>query len=774
MTDTLQQRLIASLRAAALAFAPGDQVAPCAVLWLDPERLWAEVVPTIQLAMPELYQFGVYDPAKRIGPALWLRCIEGRVIDGSPSAGTTPVFYLSGISREQLRAVEDCPMEVAALVELQFRGVLWLHTNGKEWTPYGFLVSNHGGMNLDVPRDQATLDALARALPKMMSEPAPAYQSRRLDAEFFNALLAPDATGLLLQWLSEPDAFQKVIQPGAWQAFCQQAKTEFGLDPVKDGPLKAARNLAGRANSWDAVWKRYAETPQNYPGVVEWLRRAAPREPSMFDSAEVWPSVNEAKERELLQSLTSLADRPQGEVIKRLAKLEADHSERRRYPWAKLGLSPWATVLEPLALLASACEQSPGAPSANTFGEYYSSSGWKADEACIHTLSVTAEQNGASPVLDVLRALYLPWLETTSRHLQSLLSNEANAFAKKMAVPKPAPGRLVLFADGLRMDVAHAVRGRLEAGGWVAGMEWEWSTIPSVTATAKPAASPIASHFTGTEAGAGFSTRLIASGQASSQERFIATLRSNGWQFLSGTETGAPSESAWTEAGTIDKRGHNEGWKLARSIDTEVRDLANRIAALLAAGWTEVIVVTDHGWLLLPGGLPKVELKSLLAEDRWGRCASLKADAQPGIAVYPWHWNPSVEIACPPGVGCYRSGMEYTHGGISLQEMVTPRLTVRASRVNTTSAAIADVKWAGAKCRVSLSGNGVGMRVDLRTVTSDQKTSLLADRKAREVTYDNKATLFLEDDADLGRTAELVLVSSSGQVIHSVTTELGK
>jgi hypothetical protein len=118
--------------------------------------------------------------------------------------------------------------------------------------------------------------------------------------------------------------------------------------------------------------------------------------------------------------------------------------------------------------------------------------------------------------------------------------------------------------------------------------------------------------------------------------------------------------------------------------------------------------------------------------------------------------------------------MEYTHGGISLQEMVTPRLTVSASRAKSTSAAISEVKWTGAKCRVSVSGNGVGMRVDLRTVPSDAKTSLLSDQTAREVTYDNKATLFLEDDSDLGRTAEVVLVSSKGQVIHSVTTELGK
>ena len=92
----------------------------------------------------------------------------------------------------------------------------------------------------------------------------------------------------------------------------------------------------------------------------------------------------------------------------------------------------------------------------------------------------------------------------------------------------------------------------------------------------------------------------------------------------------------------------------------------------MKAGWKEIIVVTDHGWLLLPFGLPKVELKAFLAENRWGRCASMKADAQTDLPTYQWHWNPTVAIATPPGVGCFRASTEYTHGGVSLQELVTP------------------------------------------------------------------------------------------------------
>jgi hypothetical protein len=775
MSETLRQHVVAALRATANAYAAGDQVAPCAVLWPDPERLWECVMPELQPMLPELFVLGSYAPKKRAGPALWLRCIEARVVEGAPAAGTTPMFYLPGISREKLRAAEDCPQELTALVELQYRGVMWLHVNGKEWTPYAFLVSKHGGLGLYVAKDQATLDALAGALPSLMSESLSQLRGRRLDAEYFNGLVAPDATGLLLRWLGDPEAFTQRRSDAEWKAFCEQCKVDFRFDPVKDGPLKAAQFLADRGNHWSKVWQRFAEAPANYPGVVEWLKRAAPRVPTaMFDTAEVWPSINESEERKLQQALESLVDRPQDEVIRRVAELEAQHAGRRGYPWQKLGLSPLATALAPLAQLARLCQAAPGAPTPEAYAQFYARDGWRVDAAALATMAAcgTSEQHGA--VLGTVRAVYLPWLENTARHLQQLIRDNGQSVSKRVKPITTAAGRLVLFADGLRMDVAQQLAEKLAAVGIESTQDWEWSTIPSVTATAKPAASPIADTVQGGEAGDEFSTRLVSTGQLLTQDRFITALKARGWQFLGSDQTGDPSGSAWTEASALDKRGHNEGWKLARSVETEVRDLVSRIGALLKAGWTEVIVVTDHGWLLLPGGLPKVDLKSFLAEHRWGRCAALKPEAQTNAPAFKWHWNQAVTIASPPGAGCFRASMEYSHGGVSLQEMVTPVLRVTAARPTGSSARILEAKWTGAKCRLSVGGDCASIRVDLRTSQSDPNTSLLADKQAREITPDGKVTVFLEDDSDIGKQAEIVLLDSSGQVIDSLSTTLGK
>ena len=130
-------------------------------------------------------------------------------------------------------------------------------------------------------------------------------------------------------------------------------------------------------------------------------------------------------------------------------------------------------------------------------------------------------------------------------------------------------------------------------------------------------------------------------------------------------------------------------------------------------------------------------------------------------------------MASPPGAGSFRAGIEYSHGGVSLQEMVTPVLRVTVPRPTGISARLLEAKWTGAKCRVSVGGAGAGVRVDVRTSQSDANTSLLADQQAREPTADGKVTVFLEDDADIGKQADIVLLDATGRVIHALPTQLG-
>jgi hypothetical protein len=113
----------------------------------------------------------------------------------------------------------------------------------------------------------------------------------------------------------------------------------------------------------------------------------------------------------LQQALESLVDRPQDEVIRRVAALEAQHADRR-FPLAEVGTQSagdgagnrwrnWHVL----------CQTAPGAPTPEAYAAFYASEGWRVDAAALATMAAcgSPEQHGA--VLGTLRAVYLPWLE---------------------------------------------------------------------------------------------------------------------------------------------------------------------------------------------------------------------------------------------------------------------------------------------------------------------------------------------------------------------------
>ena len=119
------EALVGSLAAAA-KYNPNDVVHPYAVLWTDHDAQWQPIIPQLRRLLPQLLTFGEYQPDQRIGPAIWLRCVVDR---GLPEVelpdGATPIVYLPGVSRQELRAVQECPDSLKPLVELQYRGACW-------------------------------------------------------------------------------------------------------------------------------------------------------------------------------------------------------------------------------------------------------------------------------------------------------------------------------------------------------------------------------------------------------------------------------------------------------------------------------------------------------------------------------------------------------------------------------------------------------------------------------------------------------------------------
>lgn len=725
--------------------------------------------------MPELYVFGSYNPAKRQGPALWLACIEARVLAGNPALDRIPVFYLPGIGREQLRDPEDLPVELQPLAAMRFRAAEWVQANGAEWTPVAFLESRNGGLACDVAKDAATTEAVRRALHRVLMETIDDLRRERLDAPFFDSLLSPDTPRLLLRWMNDPVKERHDRSDEEWAAFRTQCKRDYAMDPERDGELRAAELLGIRRQGWDEVWKRFADAPRRYPGVVSLLERIDPTERGEIAfPPDSWPRANEKEERDIAEVLKGLENLRIDQATQGIHELEKKHAERRSWVWRELGRAPLACALEHLAVMADLAAAPLAGPNLEEIGTRYTESGWRMDAAAIAAMSCCAGIAQEDALRGAIRALYMGWLDESARNLQAIWKIPPADLHKRLPPVTRQNGCLTVFIDGLRFDIASTLLQRLRAKQIEVEAAWDWAPFPSVTPTAKPFVSPASDRLGGGEAGDEFSPTIAGTGELLTTERFRRLLRSLDIDFLESAGPGDPARSAWAEIGSIDRAGHNEGWKMVRSLSQQLDDIEAQILKFLDAGWAEIDIVTDHGWLLVPGGLPKIELPRQLAEHRWGRCAAMRSAVVTDLPVFPWHWSRDVAIATPPGIGCFKAGTEFSHGGLSLQEMVVPRLHVKGAKAGMALVRLSSVRWVGLRCRVTVDTVRPGLSVDIRLRSADPSSSLIEGRAPRPVTSDGAVSLPVADPNDLGAAAIVVLLSQEGQVIHFLPTILGQ
>ena len=773
MPRTLLDALIQKLRGCNVH---GDaEESPVAILWTDPRSEWKPLLPLLRQQLPELLCLGDYVPEHQQGPALWLRCIVDRSLPAAvAAAGQIPVIYLPGISRQELRAGEGCPWALEPLIELMFRGSLWLQRNGRDWTLAAFLSSSDA-LGLDLAGDQGTKAALSRALAEVASLPLEQLRGKRLEAEDFNAYLVPDAVRDLLQWMADPPAFQQRCSQEQWAVLCSTWKKDLKFDPAKDGELSAAERLTKGTSGWDKVWQRFAENPTAFPGIPELLRRVEPEQMGLAVGGQDlsrWPSHNAACEDQVLAGLQGLAGKSHAEACRCVRELEAQHGERRGWIWAQLGISPMAKLLEPLGLLAQRADQPLVGSTPAEFIEPYTTDGWEADLSAWRALAMasTAQED---VVRKVVAALLRPWLDDTASRFQKAVASAGLPSPQDQGAIAADPGEVLLFADGLRYDVARQLQKELEVMGITGTLSTRWAGLPTVTATAKPAITPLIGEIQGQALPEDFAP-TFNSGKATSAAELRKALTAQGYTVLGDDELNIPSgpeARGWLEIGDLDHRGHQLNDDLPGQIQPEIERLALRIQKLLEAGWRSVKIVTDHGWLFCPDGLPTAELPKHLTASKWARCAAIKGDSQVPVPTAAWSWNPSEQFATPNGAACFNTGgsYSYAHGGISLQECLTPVLVVSGGASSAPAAAIVEISWKGLRCNLEVSGGTAGMTADLRREAAGGPTAATT---AKPIDAGG-VRLLVEDDELEGAAVVAVLLSPDGRVIAQRRTVVG-
>jgi hypothetical protein len=711
MTTPLES--LAEALLACRAFVSGAEAAPEAILWCDPGAEFAPVMPALRARLPHLLAFGSYDAATRIGPALWLRAAAARQVPGADwPKGEPPVIYLPGLGRDVLRGAEECPAELQPLVWFAVTGVFFGQPKqARDWTLRGFLSAQGSPVGLTVPEDKATRDALSRAAARLFGEPLNLLKGRTLDAAALDGLLVPDLTLDMLRWLD--GSLTPESDPARFDAFASLAAKKLGLDPRKKPREDAAARLARREKGWAEVWRRFEEGNGGYEGVVTMLRAQEPQD--LIAPPEAYPSENSRRETALRNSLIALASKPHREATKAVLALEADHAWRRGTVWARRGEAKVAEALQHLAVIAGAA--SLPANDSTVIADAYATEGWKVDSAALRALDIARTGENRDAVTAALRAVYLPWLDAGASALQALATQGKIPFAQPATPPKPPENAVLIFVDGLRMDVAQRLSLVLQAHGAQVALSWCWSGFPTVTATCKPLASPAAGAFV---AGAVEALAPAFEGKSVTKPILTKAIAAAGWAT---TDNLLGNDPVWLEAGRFDEEGHSLNARLAERIDDGVAEIAEIVLRLARQG-RRVRIVTDHGWLLMPDGLPYAKLLSEMTAPsaRGNRVAVLKEGAPTTYARVPWSWDKSVLLATPPGACAFYNGTEYAHGGISPQECVLPLIDVTADAVAPPLSVHAT--WQRLRLRVEVKG-GAGMMLDMRPVSDVYGPSLL-------------------------------------------------
>lgn len=767
----LVERLRESLRS---RLKPLDgEAAPAVLLWTDAEGQWRPLLDPLCATLPELFALGSdFVPEKRTGPAIWLKCIVDRALPESAALPNAPILYLPGVQRPLDAA---CPPQLQPLVELQFRGAVWTR-HGRDWGVTEFLRSDEG-LGLDVARDAATEAAICRCLSTLAvlsRSEVVGLLGRRLHADDFDLLQTPDPNREFLRWLNDPEIASTLRSREVWESLRSAWKRRFHFDPEADDPAQAAASLRSGGTPWDSLWERFAESPRLYPGLTKLMARPLDPRPSvraqglLAFAEERNPEFNRQQEAELRERIEAGAGLPQREAAAQILELENSHGVRRQWAWSRMGHSPWANALLPLAELARRTVEAMTGTDVRTLAAAYAAHGWRSDQAALDAMAAFRHGQDREIMAAATRTIYAPWLDASAYLFQTAMSREQITAAALAEHAVGEKGVCIVFVDGLRFDLGMRLASLLGRKAMLVEHSHRVAPVPTVTATAKPIAAPIQVKLSGS----GYADFVPSVGSVAFTAPVLRkTLQDAGVRILdrdgqgTGLSPDGASSGGWLECGRIDEVGHALQGDLVNHCEQELERIAERIHAVLESGWKRVRVVTDHGWLLMQGGLPKVELPKYMATTRWSRCAIPAGDT--GLPTYPWYWDPSVRVTCAPGIGCFVAGQEYAHGGVSLQECVVPELLVEPE-VASAHAVIREIIWRGMRCRVEVANLSGQVRADIREKWNDGSTTMATGPKV--IGPSGEVSLLVGKDECMHRAASVVLLDAKGKILAHETT----
>ena len=226
----------------------------------------------------------------------------------------------------------------------------------------------------------------------------------------------------------------------------------------------APRAPAIAERQWEVgdVWRRFRDAPAAIRALQSCLRNAEPRD-LLVDQPVSRRSTKSGRPNSEMRWKPPLAFRMR-QACDRIVALEGRTRHRSGWVWADLVTARWPSLWS----------RSPA------------SQGWRARRLAVHPsrrwqdyaaeAGIVIEPhstrlNGAKSPSDnaliakVVRALYAPWLDKSARKFQELATHNQAEYRRLASGVDAEPETCVVFADGLRFDVAGMLQERLEQRG---------------------------------------------------------------------------------------------------------------------------------------------------------------------------------------------------------------------------------------------------------------------------------------------------------------------
>jgi len=770
MTQSIYDKVIQALKQAE-NHNSNVMVKPEVILWPDPENQWIDVIEVLQESIPHLLIYGSFQPSKKQGPAIWLKCMIAKVLpEAKWDVEAIPIIYLPGVAKSDLRNVENAVFNFQPLLEYQYTGTLFIQENGREWSILAFVENPIYGLGIKVAKDNATKDALKKTLPSIFQDRRVFANKTNIDADYLNNQLFPDIIPTILKWMCKGDAFYQTMEADKKEVFINLCKSQYEFEPDHKNIKAIAEKLGSQKNSWRYVWQMYASAPHKYPEIEDLLRLAKPADLGIGVFAlpdESWPQINEQQEEALAQALIKAAKQDATKALATLQALEKEHGVRRNWVSFEMGKAPLADALHYMVQMASKTNETSSSSSIEAIKNYYTTNGYLIDQFMRKALAAVKAEKDKTIVKSIIHLFYHPWLENITNKFQKLVEQDASIFTSQNAIVETET--FVLFVDAFRYELAEEFCKRLSKHKLKVSLESGWSAIPSLTPTAKPNVSPIAMAVS-VQSGISDFRPQLQNGKDLLTPIFRDALKTAGFKLVTHANDIQNEGKYWQEIGDIDTKGHEEQADMVKRIEELFDHVQEALDVAFERGIKRIKIVTDHGWLLLPGGLPKTQLNAGLTETRWGRCALIKEGATTELLHLPWRWNPSIFIAYAPGISFFKANEEYAHGGISIHECLVPTIIVENPNVKTVDAEVRIVKWVNLKCTIQTLEVPEGYSIDIRTKYNDPKTSIVLSKN--KTLQGNTVTLMVDDSAE-HQAATIVLLDATERILDKKPTTVG-